>query len=71
MITCDENIDAKERKTISTNFNEKNAICETKKLYILLFLLTAVALLIAVSIYCYQIKYKAKKYLLPFHDTAN
>ena len=44
----------------------KNIICETKGFYILL------ALLIAVSIYCYLIKYKAKqKHLLPFYVTNN
>ena len=50
---------------------ETNIICERKKLYILLpFLLITVALLIAVSIYCYLIKYKAKqKHLLPFYFT--
>ena len=39
--------------------------------YILLaFLLITIALLIAVSIYCYLIKYRAKlKHLLLFHDT--
>ena len=39
--------------------------------YILLaFLLIAIALLIAVSIYCYLIKYRAKqKHKLPFHET--
>ena len=39
--------------------------------YILLaFLLISIALLIAVSIYCYLIKHRAKqKHLLPFYDT--
>ena len=60
-----------EIKTISTTFNEKNITCKAKNLYILVvFLLIAVTLLIAVSIYCYLIKYQAKqKHLLPFHDT--
>ena len=42
---------------------------KTKIFYILLvFLLITIVLLIAVSIYCYLIKYKSKqKYLLPFH----
>ena len=36
------------------------------------FLLITIALLIAVSIYCYLIKYKGKqKYLLPFYVTNN
>ena len=58
VITCDEIIDAEaklydeEVKTVTTNFNEKNVICKTKTLWILLaFLLIIIALLIAVSIY--------------------
>ena len=39
---------------------------------LLAFLSIIIALLIAVSIYCYLIKYRAKqKHLLPFHDTNN
>ena len=39
---------------------------------LLAFLLVATALLIADSIYCYLIKYRAKqKHLLPFHETNN
>ena len=51
----------------------KNIICEAKGLYILLtYLLINIALLIAVSTYCYLIKYKAKeKHLLPFYVTNN
>ena len=50
VITCDEIIDAK-TKTVTTNFNEKNAICKTTSFYILLdFVLITIALLIAVSI---------------------
>ena len=59
-IMCDEIIESydKETKTVSTNFNEKYIICKTQNLYILLaFLLITIALLIAVSIYCYLIKY--------------
>ena len=53
------------------NFNEKKATCETQNLYVLLaFLLITIALLIAVSIYCYLIEYRAKQ-LLPFHYTNN
>ena len=53
VITCDEIIDVEE-----ANFNEKNITCLTQKSYILLaFLLITIALLIAVSIYCYLIKY--------------
>ena len=52
-IICDEIIDVKE-----TTFNEKNITCKTQSFYILLtFLLITIVLLIAVSIYCYLIKY--------------
>ena len=69
VITCDEIIE----ETVPTNFNEKKATCKTQNFYILLaFLLITIALLIAVSIYCYLIKYQAKqKHLLPFHVTNN
>ena len=71
VITCDEIME--EAKTFITNFNEKNEIFKTKSFYILLaFLLIITALLIAVSIYCYLIKYKAKeKHLLPFYVKNN
>ena len=74
VIMCDETIEAKlhdeETKTIRTNFNEKKV---TQNFYILLaFTLITIALLIAFSIYCYLIKYRAKqKHLLPFHVTNN
>ena len=57
-----------EIKTIPTNFNENNITCKAKNFYILLvFLLIAIALFIAVTIYRYLIKYQAKqKYLSPF-----
>ena len=60
-------------KTLSTNFNEKNITSKTQNFNILLsFLLITIALLIAVSIYYYLIKYWAKqKQLLPFHSTNN
>ena len=56
-----------------TNFNEKKTTCKTQNVYILLaFLLITIALLIAVTIYCYLIKYWAKqKHLLPFHFRNN
>ena len=64
VITCDEIIDAEaksndqETKTIPTNFNEKNITYQIKNFYRLLaFLLITTALLMAVSIYCYLIKY--------------
>ena len=53
------------------NLNEKKAICKTQSFYILLdFLLITIALLIAVSIYWYLIKYR-RKHLLPFLNTNN
>ena len=43
------------------NLDEKKVICKTQNFYILLaFLLITVALLIAVSIYCYFMKYRIK-----------
>ena len=71
VITCDEITDAEEKETISTNFKEKKTNCKTQNFYTLIeFLLIAIALLIAVSIYCYLIKYQAKpKDLLRFHLT--
>ena len=59
-ITFDEVIESydEEIKTFPTNFNEKKVICKMQNFYILLaFLLIAIALSIAVSIYCYLIKY--------------
>ena len=50
----------KETKTIPS-FNVKKAICKTQNFHILLaFLLNTITLLIAVSIYCYLIKYREK-----------
>ena len=76
VITCEEIIDAyaeaksydEETKTIM-----KNIISERKSFYILLtFLLITMALLIAVSIWYYLTKCKAKqKPLLPFYVTNN
>ena len=72
-IICDEVIKSydKETKAIPANFNEKKVTCKTQNFYsLLVFLLITIALLIAVSIYCYLIKYQAKqKHSLPFHDT--
>ena len=68
MITCDEIIETEETKAIP-----KNIICETKSFYILLaFLSITIALLIAFSVYIFQIKYKVKqKYLLPYYITSD
>ena len=67
-IMCNEVIESyyEETKTVPTNFNEKNIACKTQNVYILLaVLLITVAMLIAVIIYCYLIKYLAKqKHLL-------
>ena len=46
-----------ETKTISKNFNQKNITCKIQNFYILLaFSLIFIALLIALSIYCYQLQ---------------
>ena len=73
MITCDEVIEpyVEEIKANPTNFSEKKYNLQLIKHCILIaFLLITIALLIAVSIYGYLIKYWEKqKHLLPFHDT--
>ena len=59
-IMCDEIIESydEETKSILTNFNERKATSKTQNLYILLaFLLITIALLIAISIYCFMITY--------------
>ena len=67
-ITCHEVIESYDdkTKTIPTNLNLKKATYKTQNFYILFaFLSITVALLIAVSIYCYLIKHQAKqKHLL-------
>ena len=65
--------EAEARQYDETNFNEKKATCKTQNFYILLeFLLITITLLIAVSIYCDLIKYRAKqKHLSPFNFTNN
>ena len=56
---CDEIIGSYNEQA---NFNEKKGICKTQNFYILLtFLLITIALLIAVTICCYLIKYQTKK----------
>ena len=71
VITCDEIIESHDEDAdaeaksndetqlyIEKNFNEKKATCKMENFHILLaFLLITIALLIAVSIYCYLIKY--------------
>ena len=70
VIMCDEVIVSYKKET---NFNKEKATCKTHNLYILLaILLIYIALLIAVSIYCHLIKYRAKlKHLLLFYFTNN
>ena len=62
VVIFDENM--KETKTVSTKSTSKKAVrtkCASSNFYIwLAFLLITVALLIAVSIYCFFIKYQAK-----------
>ena len=73
MVTPDEVIKSfdEEIQTIPTNFNEKKVTCKTQNFYILLaFFKISIVLLIAVSIYCYLIKYRAKN-SLPFYDMKN
>ena len=62
-ITYDENIDAGvEAKLNNEETKTKNITYKTQNFYILLsFLLITIALLIAVSIYFYLIKYWAKQ----------
>ena len=65
-IMCDKIMEGK----LSTKDSE---LLTKKWTYIfLVFLLITIALLIAVSIYCYLIKYQTKQwYKLPLHDTNN
>ena len=57
-----------ETKTATTKFNKKMQSVKQKiSIYLFAFLLITIVLLIAVSIYCYLRKYRAKqKHLLPF-----
>ena len=55
-----------EIKAIPTNFNEKKVTCKTQKFYILFAFLLITITLIAISIYCYVIKYQTN-HSLPFH----
>ena len=60
VITCEEIMESckEETKTILTNFNENKSTCKKQNFYLLLaFLLITIALLAAVSIYCYSRKY--------------
>ena len=68
VITCNEviNLYNEEIKAIPTNFNEKKVTCKTQKFYILFAFLLITITLIAISIYCYVIKYQTN-HSLPFH----
>ena len=61
----------KKRKLFQQILMKKKKPCETQSFNVLLtVLLITIALLIAVNIYCYMIKYRAKqKHLFPFHDS--
>ena len=53
-ITCGDIIE-EETKTVTTSFKEETSVYKTKNFYILLaFLIITNALLIAVSIYCFD-----------------
>ena len=64
-INCDEIIESYDEET---NFNERKQLSKCKVSIFFALLLITVELLIAVSIYCYLIKYQAKlKQLIPYH----
>ena len=59
---CDEIIESYKEDADGKLYDEKKATCKTQNFYILLaFLLIAIALLIAISIYCYLTKYIEKQ----------
>ena len=65
--------DNDETETIPTNLNQRKVTSKMQNFYILLtFLLITIELWIAISIYCYLMKYNAKqKQLVPFYVTNN
>ena len=66
IVMCDEVIESFDKEA---NFNEKKAICKMQNFYIFIITIT---LLIAVSIYCYLIKYLAiQRSWFSFHFTNN
>ena len=71
--TCNEIIDRKKKKPLQKILIKKSAICKAKFFYILFaFLSITIALLIAVCIYCYLIKYRSKQeHLLTFYVANN
>ena len=67
-VICDEVVESYNEEI---KFIKKKAIYKTQNFYILIsFLLVTIALLTAVSIYCYLIKYRGK-HLLTFHNANN
>ena len=72
-IICDEVTDSydEEIKTIQTNFNKKKVTCKLQRFYIFTCIFINYYSIIdsysVDSIYCYLIKYRAKK-IFPFHD---
>ena len=66
-IICDKVINSCDEKL---NFNEKKKIFKTYLYILFAFLWITIALLIAVSISVYLIKYRGK-HLLPFHNKSN
>ena len=63
----------KRQKLFQQIFMKKKATCKTQNFYVLLaFLLITLALFIALSIFCYLIRYQSKQeHLLLFHVTNN
>ena len=62
--------DEEQTKTFSKNFNKKKATLKMQTFYILFAFLLSTITLIAISIYCYLIKYRSK-HLLTFPYTNN
>ena len=63
-ITCDKIIESYDKETITvpTNFIENKVACKTQNFHILVaFLSITITLLVAVTIYCCLIKYRAKQ----------
>ena len=69
----DADVGAEGKSHDKTCFNKNKATCKTQNFYFFLaFLLITIELLIAVSIYCYFVKYREiQKHLLPFNFTNN
>ena len=72
VVICNEIIDTTKTILIKIYLTKTVTKCALINFYIsLFFLLITIALLIATSIYCYLIEYRAKqKHLLLFHNTS-